>query len=218
MRQVVIVGAGGHAREVAEIFEDDNRLHPDRAIEVLGFIDENPVHHGKIVAGKPVLGDFSWFDRAPAEDAPEVICAIGSPAIAQKLVQKIHLRNQKFTRAISPRSWISPTAVLGEGIAIFPNVVINSEVTIGNYTTINIATTISHDCCIGDYCNINPGVHLAGNVQVGDLAYIGMGANIIQNISVGSGSIIGAGSVVTLDVPEKVTVVGVPAKTIEKSE
>ena len=71
MKQIVIVGTGGHAREVAGIFEDCNRCHP--GIEVLGFIDENAAHHGKSIAGKPVLGDFSWFDRVPPIEKLEVI-------------------------------------------------------------------------------------------------------------------------------------------------
>ena len=216
MKQIIIVGTGGHAREVAGIFEDCNRCHP--CIEVLGFIDENAAHHGKSIAGKPVLGDFSWFDHVPPIEKLEVICAVGSPAILQKLAMQIRQRNQRFTRAISPRSWIAPSAVLGEGVSVFPNVVINTDVTIGNHTTINVAATISHDCFIGNFCNINPGVHLAGNVHIGDLAYIGMGANIIQNITVGSGSIIGAGAVVIRDVPENVTVVGVPARKIKNLE
>ncbi len=206
---IVIVGAGGFGREVAEILDD-------RAdVPVLGFIDQNPSLHGQTLVRKQVLGDLSWLQRYPKDKPLAIIFAFGDPNVAHKLALRFQPLQYEFANAISPQSWISPTAQLGDGIVIAQNSIVNANARIGNHTILNLATTVGHDSAIGNCCNINPGALLAGNVHVGNRAYIGQGANILQNITVGARSIVGAGAVVTRDVPEDATVVGVPAKRIK---
>jgi sugar O-acyltransferase (sialic acid O-acetyltransferase NeuD family) len=212
MPKVVIIGAGGHAREVLDI------LLACRAngceIEPLGFIDENPDKHGQTLNGFPVLGDFRWFNGVDCGDI-EVICAVGTPEICRKLVRQAQAIGLRFTNAISPQACISPHARIGQGVMIFPNVIVNTGAIIGNHVILNVAVTVSHDTVVGDFCNLNPGVHLAGNVTVGEGCYIGMGANVIQGVTIGPWSIVGAGAVVIRDIPPHVTAVGVPARVIK---
>jgi len=215
MSRIVIIGAGGHAREVLEILLACRANGDD--IEPLGFIDENPGNHGQTLDGFPVLGDFRWFQGVDRSEI-EVICAVGTPQVCRKLVRRAQALGLRFTSAISPLASISPHARIGQGVMIFPHVIVNTGASIGDYTILNLAVTVSHDTVVGDFCNINPGVHLAGNVRVGEGCYIGMGTNIIQNISVGPWSIIGAGAVVIRDIPAHVTAVGVPARVIKIRE
>jgi dTDP-4-amino-4,6-dideoxygalactose transaminase/acetyltransferase-like isoleucine patch superfamily enzyme len=121
-----------------------------------------------------------------------------------------------FVSAISPLAHISPSARIGQGITVFPHVVVNTGAHLDNYCILNVDATVSHDTKVGRYSNINPGVHLAGNVTVGEGCYIGMGANVIQGRSIGSWTVVGAGAVVTQDLPGNVTAVGVPAAVIKK--
>lgn len=215
MSKIVIIGAGGHAREALEILRTCQEKGAD--IEPLGFIDEDPNNHGKVIDGLPVLGDFSWFESIHIKGI-KVVCALGQPQVCRRLVQKALKLGVQFTNIISPFAYVSPRAHIGQGVIIFPNVVVNTGASIGNYVTLNVAVTVSHDAIVGDFCNINPGAHLAGNVIIDEGCYIGMGANIIQGVKVGDWSIIAGGAVVIRDIPPNVTAVGVPARVIKIRE
>jgi sugar O-acyltransferase (sialic acid O-acetyltransferase NeuD family) len=216
MKHIAIIGAGGHGREVLGILGE--RCQSGASLDIVGFIDENPDKHGEILDGIPVLGDFNWFQEKKERSEIEVICAVGSPVVTRKLADTIRNLDLRLTNAISLHSDISPRANLGEGVVIFPNVVINTGASIGHFVTLNVAASVSHDSFVGDYSNVNPGVRIAGNVRIGEGCYLGMGANIIQNVSIGQGSTIGAGATVLSDIPERVTAVGVPARTVRTQE
>lgn len=210
--RVVILGAGGHAREVLEILLECC-ANGSMAVPV-GFIDENPENHGRVLDGFPVLGDFRWFQETDDAQGVETVCAVGSPRTCRSLSMKASAMGLRFARVISPRSVISPRATIGEGVIIFPHVIVNTGAAIGNHVTLNVASTVSHDTRVGDFCNVNPGSHLAGNVIIGEGCFVGMGANLIQGITVGAWTVIGAGAVVIRDLPPNVTAVGVPARAI----
>jgi sugar O-acyltransferase (sialic acid O-acetyltransferase NeuD family) len=212
---VVIIGAGGHGREVADILRHQTQTTGEA--EALGFIDENPDLHGQSPDGLPVLGDWSWFDGADRRDLA-VICAVGSPKICGRLVERARSIGLSFANVISPLAHISSFARLGEGVTIFPGVVINAGAFVDRHSILNVGVVISHDTTVGPYSNINPGVRLAGNVIVGEGCYIGMGASVIQGRTIGRWSVIGAGAVVIHDVPPNVTAVGVPAMVIKTRE
>jgi sugar O-acyltransferase (sialic acid O-acetyltransferase NeuD family) len=211
LERIIIIGAGGHGREVADILRHQSQANSQ--IEPVGFVDDNPAIHGHNFDGLPVLGGWSWFDGVDRADVA-VVCAVGSPHICRLLVQRAKELGLSFASAVSPLAHISASARLEEGVTVFPNVVINTRAVIDSYSILNVAVTVSHDTRVGPYSNINPGAHLAGNVTIGEGCYIGMGANVIQQRSVGEWSVVGAGSVVVRDLPANVTAVGVPAKVI----
>ncbi len=207
MKDVAVVGAGGHGREVAEILADAGQFRP------IGFIDQDPQLTGRTIDDLPVLGTMDWLAKHPDV---LVVVAIGNPTILQRVVGQVRELGSQFAQAISPAAKISRLAELGPGVAIFPGVIVNTRARIGAYTTLNVGSSVSHDSVVGDFCVINPGARLAGNVKVGDGCYIGMGANIIHGHSVGAWSTVGAGSAVVHDLPEHVTAVGVPARVIKR--
>lgn len=209
MKRVVIIGAGGHGREVADILQHQARQ--GEALHLLGFVDDRADLHGKIVNGVPVLGDWSWFER-PEAGTVAVICAIGTPAVCRRVAERADAAGLTFASAISPLATISPSAALGAGVMIFPHTFVSAGVRLENHTIVNVGASISHDCHIGRYTNINPGARLAGNVTVGEGCYIGMGSSIIQGRTIGPWTIIGAGAAVVRDLPAHVTAVGVPAR------
>jgi len=186
-------------------------------IEVLGFTDDNRDLHGRDLDGLPVLGDWSWFEGVDRREVA-VICAVGSPQICRLMVERALNIGLSFASVISPLARISNLARLGEGVAVFPNVIINTGAFVDSYSILNVAVTVSHDTKVGRYCNINPGAHLAGDVTIGEGCYIGMGANVIQGRSVGAWSVVGAGAAVIRDLPGGVTAVGVPAEVIKRRE
>ncbi|MEW6125936.1 MAG: acetyltransferase [Acidobacteriota bacterium] len=215
LQRIVIIGAGGHGREVADILRHQSQIQGQ--IDIVGFIDDNPALRGQLLDGVPVLGDWTWFEGVGRRDFA-VITAVGNPLINQQLVERAHQLELKFVSAISPLAHLSSFARLGEGVTIFPHAVVNTNAFIASHVILNIGVSVSHDTQVGRYTNINPGAHLAGNVTVGEGCYIGMGANIIQGRTIGDWSIVGAGATVIADLPERVTAVGVPARIIKTRE
>lgn len=215
MKRVVIIGAGGHGREVAEILRHQSQQ--SNGLSLLGFIDEDSSLHHQLIDDLPILGDWTWFDGIGRSEVA-VICGLGSPQITRRLAQQAASIDLAFVSAISPLAHVSPFAKLGKGIVMFPHAIANTGSFLGDHCVLNVGATISHDTRVGRYVNINPGAHLAGNVSIGEGCYIGMGAKVIQGKSIGEWTVVGAGAVVTADLPANVTAVGVPAKVIKTRE
>ena len=215
MKRIVIIGAGGHGREVADIL----RQQRGQSIGVvLGFVDDNLSLHGSMLDGLPVLGDLNWLHEDSDAKDVSVICAIGEPAVSRRVVSRASGYGLEFANAVSTSSTVSEFSKLGRGVMVFPGVAVNTGAVIEDHSILNLSATVSHDTKVGRHTNINPGAHLAGNVTVGEGCYIGMGANVLQGVSIGEWSIVGAGAVVTTDLPANVTAVGVPARIIKTRE
>jgi sugar O-acyltransferase (sialic acid O-acetyltransferase NeuD family) len=215
LQKVVIIGAGGHGREVADILRHQSQATGE--IEPFGFVDENHDLRGRKIDRLPVLGNWSWFETADRTDLA-VVCAVGSPQICRRLVERARSIGLRFASVISPLAHISSFARLGEGVTIFPGVIINTGASVDSYSILNVGVVVSHDSRVGAYSNINPGARLAGNVTIGEGCYIGMGANVIQGRTIGPWSVVGAGAVAIYDIPSNVTAVGVPARVIKTRE
>jgi sugar O-acyltransferase (sialic acid O-acetyltransferase NeuD family) len=212
MEKVVILGAGGHAREVLWVFEEENRVEP--RWEVLGFIDEDISNKRKILCNLPVLGDFTWFDKRDSHDL-KVISGVGNCRTKLRFAEKAASLGLKFCSVVHPSVLKSNYVEVGEGAIIAAGNIITTQVKIGNHVTVNLGCTISHDVLIGDYCTIAPGCHISGNVRFEEGVDFGTGATIIQGRSVGAWSTIGAGAVVRDEIPKNVTAVGVPARIVK---
>ena len=209
--RVVLVGAGGHAREVLQILLACKQIGMPG--EPLGFVDEEPWPGGTMLDGFPVLGGLEWLERAEPP-APAAICAVGTPSLCRSLAGRVGSLGIEFVSAISPAATVAGRARIGAGSMIFPNAVVSTGVVIGEHVALNVAATVSHDSIVGSFSGLGPGVHLAGNVRVGEGCFIGMGASVIQGVAIGDGSVIGAGAAVLDDVPPGVTAVGVPARVV----
>ncbi len=209
MKRTVIIGAGGHAREVADIL----RHQTAEAQSVLGFVVDDPQNHSESIEGLPVLGNWEWFETSDCDEL-FVICAIGSPLVRKQLVERAVARQLKFTNAVSPLAYVSPSATLGEGVMIFPFSFISAASSVGDHAIINAGATVSHQTSVARFGTLSPGVNVAGNVSIGEGSFIGIGASIIQGTAIGAWSTIGAGAVVIRDVAERETVAGVPARVI----
>lgn len=205
---IYILGAGGMAKEVLNIYEDLNRGE-----EVVGFLEENCNRKGDISNGKPI-DDVSILKNMDQNNV-KLVCGIGTP-LRKRLIEYSTKLGYKYDTIIHPSVIKSKWATFGEDNIICAGNILSSQINVGNHTIVNVGCTIGHDVNIGMYTTISPGVHVSGNVSIGDECFIGTGAVIVEKVSIGKGSFIGAGAVVTKDIPENIFAVGVPARPIRK--
>ena len=210
-QDLVIFGAGGHAREVAQLVADINRAEPGRW-NLLGFLADSGVQarHAKPLPAR-LLGDVEWLHDQPSVQA---IVAVGNPAGRRSVVERIErIRpDQRFATLVHPTAWIANGVELGPGSVVFAGVLINVDVRIGCHGSINLGCSISHDCLLGDYVSLGPGVRLAGGVCFEPGVEAGTGAVCRPEIQVGAGAVIGAGAVLVGNPPPGCMAVGVPAR------
>ena len=202
-KDVIIIGAGGHAKVIADIIykSGDN---------LIGFLDDNLANKGKeIYLGKKVLGTTKDIDKYKEY---YFVIGIGNNSIRKKINNE---NNLKLYTAIHPSAIIAQDVKIGTGSVIMAGVVINPGTVIGKNCIINTCSSLDHDNLLEDYVHISPGAHLAGTVSVKEGTWICTGATIINNITIAKNNIIGAGSVVIKDINEENgTYVGVPVKML----
>lgn len=207
-RTLLILGAGGHARVVA-----DCALAKKNWSNVVFLDDRYPVLNS--TNGWPVVGRIADLEMHVSE-YPEMALGVGVSYESLRL-ELLALGKQAgavFPVIIHPAATVSPFTEVGIGSVVFASAVINVGTCIGAGCIINTASVVDHDCSISDGVHISPGALLAGAVTVGEKAWIGMGANVLQCLSVGAESVVGAGAVVLSDVPANSKVVGVPARAV----
>jgi UDP-perosamine 4-acetyltransferase len=212
--QIVGVGAGGHAKVVIEIL----RLIGDW--EFVGLLDRQPALWGTEVSAIRVLGGDTLLPKLYQQGVRRFflgVGAVGNADVRRNLYDSARQMGLEPVAAIHPRAIVSSAATLGAGPTIMASAVINPAAELGDNVIVNTGAVVEHDCFVGSHAHIATGAHLAGNVRVAEGAHIGLGANVRQGILVGRNAIVGAGAVVIEDVPENVTVVGVPAKILERS-
>lgn len=203
MKTLAILGAGGHAKVVA-----------DAALcsgwKELVFFDTHWPSRKQVGSWKVVGNIESFFKEDPCFDA--TIIALGDNLTRFNLIKEIKSKAIPLAKIIHPSATLSQFAELGEGSVVFASAVINPDCQIGVGAIINTGATVDHDCYLGEGIHISPGAHLAGGVKVGNLSWVGIGATIRQQITIGAQVIIGAGAVVVKNVPDNCIVVGNPAK------
>ena len=212
MKKLIIIGAGGFAREVAWLVERINAR--SREWELLGFVDDNPATWGETINGYKVLcGTDGLVDHGDVY----AVCAIGSAKTRKKVIEKIKSNAPavKFATLTDPSVIISDLVSIGEGCIICANTVVTVNVKIGAHVHVNLDCTVGHDAEISDYVTVYPGVNISGMTFYGECVELGTGAQIIQGKKIGKNTVIGAGAVVVRDIPESCTAVGNPARVIK---
>lgn len=212
MQPLVILGAGGFARETMDVVDAINKVNP--TWNMLGFIvDAQYGAVGDRVNDQPILGGFDWLD---SHRDVYVVCGVGAPEIRRNMTQKAGAFGNSFATLIHPNAILTRWVQMGRGTIITAGCILTNQIRLGDHVHLNLDCTLGHDVVMEDYATLAPGVHVSGNVQIGEGAYIGTGANIIEKRKIGSWSVVGAGSTVVKDVPPNTTVVGTPGHVIKE--
>ena len=202
-KNVVIIGAGGHAKVIADIITKSND-------NVIGFLDDNlDIQSKTIYLNKTVLGTTKDIDKYKEY---YFIIGIGNNNIRENIANSYDL---KWYTAIHPNAIIANEVSIEEGSAIMAGSIINTGTKIGKHCIINTKSSLDHDNIIENYVHISPGATLAGTVHIKEKTWICAGATIINNITIAKNNIIGAGSVVIKDINKEDSIyVGVPARRV----
>jgi len=207
-KPLLILGTGSFAVEIAEVASEIP------GVVVAGFVENlDRARCAEPLDGRRVY----WIDELGALAATHrVVCGLGTTH-RSRFTEQAEALHCEFATLMHPTARVPASSSLGKGTILHPGVIVASHTRLGAHVCVNRAATIGHHTQVGDFVTIGPGVNLAGNCRIGNAVYIGIGATIIDHVTIGPHSVVGAGAVVTEDVPERVLVVGVPAKILKRN-
>ena len=175
-RMVMILGAGGHARVLADVL----RLQGSRLVGMTSNDDD-------------VLGRYS-----PEEiDLVNGVGSIGVPLKRRELFERFKSRGYRFTSVIHPSAILGSDVSLGEGVQIMAGVIIQPGTALGDNTLLNTRVSVDHDCVIGSHVHLAPGVILCGGVTVEEGCHVGTGAVVVQGVRIGKNTFVRARKLVS---------------------
>ena len=214
MSSLLILGAGGHAKVVAETaiasgvassvaFLDDRCTSLDAFLPVLGC---------------PVIGPLALALQAETSSQFDAaVVAIGHAATRLHWIQQLQAAGFDLPVLMHPTAWVSPSVQLGPASVVFAQVAVQAQVVIGTGAILNTGCSVDHDAQLADGVHLCPGARLAGDVKVGARSWIGIGASVIQQVRIGSDVTVAAGAAVISNLPNSVTAVGVPARVVSSN-
>lgn len=206
MKKIIIIGAGGHAKVIADI------ILQNKEYQITGLIAQK---EEKGFWNIPVIGDDECLPHLFEKGIHHAFVAIGNGKIREKITGILSEIGYEIVNVISGKAVISPTVKLGRGIAIMPGAVINADTIIEDGCIVNTNASIDHDNYVDCFTHVAPGSAIAGFNRIGRNCFLGTGCRVIDKIEIGDNSIIGAGSVVIKNVEGNCTAVGVPARVIK---
>ena len=215
MKKIVLIGAGGFGREVAQMIDDIN--HQQDTYELLGFLDDGEQFgQNSVINGLPWLGNSDWILKYSKDIVCN--CTIGDAATKAKIMRKLLAQGVQFETIKATTAGYAKYTEIGPGCVLYWNVGVSVNCKIGAGVLLNDSTLIGHDVVIGNYTSVMPGTSISGNCVIGEEVNIGGHVFIIPGKKVGDKARIAAGSVVFSNVKAGTTVLGNPAKRMRELE
>lgn len=203
MKEVIFIGAGGHAAELREYIDLHNQARPADRMKVIGYIDDDKSNYKHYEFMEPFLGSIEEHE---VQKDSFYLMAIANLEYRQPIIERFKKAGAKFTGLIHPTALIASTAEIGEGVVISHNASLGPKVKLGNFNMLNSRCTIGHDTVMGDYNFISPQVALSGYTKIGDNNLIGTNACTLPGKTIGNNNKIAAGMIVYKDVGDNETV------------
>lgn len=177
--KLLVVGAGGHGRSVAEAAELGGEF------EIIGFLDD-AVDVGGLIFGWPVLGPISNLGvyRTSCDQA---IVAIGNNSVRETLMRQLVDAGMLAATVVHPKAVVSPSALLGMGTAVMAGAIIGTEAELGEGTIVNCGAIVDHHAKVEDFGHLGVNACMAGG------SVLGRGAWMQASVALGFGVTIPAG-------------------------
>lgn len=209
MKKLVIVGAGGHARVVADL------VRVAGSFEVAAFVDELAEQRdGDLYLGARVFAGPTGLERARKSGLDYALPAFGNNNARLGCMERMRANGFEIVSAVHPSAVVASDVAFGAGTVIVAGAIVNAAARLGDACIVNTGATVDHDCFLADGVHIEPGVHLGGTVRVGRGTTIGIGAVVGKGHKVGAHAHVGAGAVVVRDIPDAAVAWGVPARLV----
>jgi sugar O-acyltransferase (sialic acid O-acetyltransferase NeuD family) len=208
MREVLVWGAGGHGRVVADLARSNGYSvvgYADRNRELLQ--SPNDALGSRVVASEEEIG--GWLDQ---DQARILVLGIGDNAV--RLAGSRLYPDVRLPPIVHPACVVAGSVVVGPGSTVMAGAILNANVRVGRGAIINTGAILEHDVQVSDGAHVSPGAVLAGGSSVGEGGWVGANATVLPLVRVGAGAIVGAGAVVLEDVPDGATVAGNPARIL----
>jgi acetyltransferase EpsM len=198
--EVVLLGAGGHAKVVASVARRAGFV-------VAGFLDDmRPL--GASFQGGQVLGPLKDIDKQP--EHRWFFVALGDNATRQRLFEALEAGGRRLATLVDPHADVAEDVQLGAGTVVMPGAVVLPGAVVGKNCILNTSCCVGEACCISDHVHLCPGTCLEAEVSVAEGAMLGTGVIVLQGCRVGSRSVVGAGSLVDCDLGSDVLAYGRP--------
>lgn len=202
MSKLLIIGAGGHGKVVADVVSKIEQW------DHISFLEDK--EEIKETLGFPVIGKLKDY-KLLKNEFRNAFVAIGNNSLRLVWLEKLYKEGFILPIIIHPFSAVSRFSNIKAGTIIMAGAVVNAGTSIGKGCILNTCSSIDHDCTLGDGVHVSPGARIGGTVSIGSCTWICIGSSISNNITIGSRSTIAAGAAVVHDVPDNVIAAGVPA-------
>ena len=192
MREIILIGGGGHCKSVIDVIEQE------ASYNIAGVIDKAELL-GSNVLDYPIIGTDDELPKL-AKKYKYALVTVGHMKSSILRVELFNLAIKcglTLPSIISPNAYVSEHSSIGSGTIIMHNAIVNANTSIEKNCIVNSKSLIEHDCSISNHCHISTNATINGGVKVESGCFIGSNVTTKECITIPKNSFIKAGSLVT---------------------
>jgi sugar O-acyltransferase (sialic acid O-acetyltransferase NeuD family) len=176
MKRLLIIGAGGHGRAVAEAAMLGREYLP------VAFLDD-AVSPPAQIWDIPIWGSTealaTFHDRVDA-----VVVAIGRNELREALHARVRAAHFPLATVVHPAAVVSPRAEVGDGCALMAGAIVGTQARLGEGVIVNAAAVVDHDCTVEPFGHLGVNACMAGGTTLGTGAWMQAGSSLGYSVVV----------------------------------